>query len=313
MNRYLRVFASEFKRNLIEFSYTNMWIMGLFIFIIGAIYSSLPDKNSNFMFLNFPFPISYFYYSFLNNLTSSGTILIIYILSSLIISQDIESGKWDLLKAFKVPKFPIYAAKWIWLVLYSTICLLLSMTVFSIFIFTRYFAFQTAYLFSMMYVILIYVFIFSLACLTGMFISLIGKKRIPSILLSIGYFLGTLFIGNFISSVYLRSPGALTQNLPSITKSGVMVVSPNFSFTYKFLYLLNVTNFNNYSAYLLNIYSLNMPTDNGPPIPGIPSFSVPLFFNPPETGFIEIFAIQFIIFSIGIYLVEVFRSRRKNK
>ena len=59
MKAYMTVY-NEFKRNIFEFLNTNIYIIGVFLFVILAIYSSSSIEPYYYKYLNNPLPIEVF-------------------------------------------------------------------------------------------------------------------------------------------------------------------------------------------------------------------------------------------------------------
>lgn len=312
MNRSIEAFSVELKKNFLAMIRTYIWILGLFLFMIVALLSSIPSENENFKWLNDPYPISYFYYRFFENLLVNRAIIIIYLLSAIVISEDSESGRLDLVKAFKLPNKSIILAKYIWLLIYITICIAISTLIFSFYLFTKYYQFTSGYIPTILEVMFIFIAISMLAAFQGVFISSIFSKRISAVIGAIGYYLVLSIASSYFYSLYLNPLTVNLKNQLIMNMNGWEFVSPNFNILDKFIFLLDPSNFSYYAAYLLNIFAINVVNNNTGTIPNVPPVSIPFLFNLPEYQFIYVYIIQLFIFVLGIKLIEIIKKKVKS-
>ncbi|MHB8361901.1 MAG: hypothetical protein ACYDAO_10245 [Thermoplasmataceae archaeon] len=311
MNQYFNAFISELKKNVYEMIRTYIWIFGILIFIGVSIFSSLPNSYENFKFLNDPYPMSYFFYIFFGNLLKNGGVLVILILSAIVISEDVESGRWTLLTAFKLPINSIIIGKFVWLLIFITICVICSTLIFSAYMFTKYYQFNEKYIYSILETIMITIFVLSIVAVQGMFFSSIFSKKITSVISVLGYYFSITFISFYLNSLYLNPSSTNLRNTPHFNKSGWSIASPNFSYFSKFIFLLNpYYMFHYYGSIIIGIFALNPITNSRPSNGFVPSLIVTLIFIPSNGyDFLIVYLIQFILFASGMVFVLYLKSK----
>ena len=125
MNINARCFIEEFKRNIISMGRTYVWLIGLILYSLLSITSFYPTSSVGLY--SSALPIETYYYTFFwENLIMSGGLSLMYILSSFLVSEDIENGNMKMLKSAKIPLYPVLLAKVLYIVVYSILITLIS-------------------------------------------------------------------------------------------------------------------------------------------------------------------------------------------
>ncbi len=294
MGTAIRAFTQEFNRYLISLRRSFIWLLGLIVFVaLGIYYFNLRLGMVGFNSL----PHSVYPFSFLTTLYRIGFYQIILLLSALLISEDAENGVWGITKSLRLPKFPILFAKFVWILAYSIMGMLLSLAVFYLYLFTFYVPFNISYVFAGIWVILALLLITGLMAMQGLFISSLFSKRLTAVLVAIAFyaFVTQISVG-YYNNMFLASTPAYIFNV-------------QMPVLYKFVILLDPVYFKSLSATILGISSIGMGNNNnGFGSSSTVGFYVPSMFGSP-VGYVEIYLIQFALLGILIYLVIILRGR----
>ena len=308
MKAYLTVY-NEFKRNIFEFLNTNIYIIGVFLFIILAIYSSTSIEPGYYKYMNDPLPVDYFYYRFFSQFFTAGGYLIMLIISAIPISEDLESMKFDIAKTSGLKRGWIVVGKYLWLLLYSLIVMFLSAVIYSIIIFNKYAQFSPAYVTNILALLGVYMILMVLIIAQGMLFSSIFSKRISAVLASLSSYFVLIFSSSLIISQYLSSTSLYQSHM---NKYGYLIVSSQFPFWLRVLYSLG-SGFQNFVPVVLNFFSVNVPNDEGIPTnSSAPTFNDPLLMYGHTYMYFIIYGIFIVTLMATTFIVIKYRNRVIN-
>ena len=308
MKAYMTVY-NEFKRNIFEFLNTNIYIIGVFLFVILALYSSSSIEPYYYKYLNNPLPIDYFYYMFSSQFFTAGGYLIMLIISAIPISEDLESMKFDIAKTSGLKKGWIVVGKYLWLLLYSFIVMFLSICIYSVIIFNKYIQFNTTYITDILPLLGVYMLLMVLIIMQGMLFSSIFSKRISAVLASLSSYFVLIFSSSLIVNQYLSSTSVYQ---PHMNKMGYLIVSSQFPFWLRVLYSLG-SGFQNFVPVVLNFFSINEPNDECIPTnSSAPSFNDPLLMYGHTYMYFLIYGIFIVALMTTTFIVLKYRNRVIN-
>ena len=311
MGKHYSAFISEYRRNFRQFYRGYTWVLLILIVIAFSIFFTQPSYNLMFAGINSPIPLSYFYLNFYANVSSGGIIFIWFIVSSLVVSEDSELGRLEMLRVNKIPVNTVLISKIAWLITFSFFVIIVLDIIFSLFLFTKYTTFRFRYLGPMFSVMALYLLVFILSSLEGVFISSIFSKRYYSIFAAILMYLSLGFVSDYLHSLYLNISSLNPKNEMTTNINGFLIVSKNFSFFDKFVFLFYPENSYYYISKVLNVFSINVATDNSIANGKYASINIPLLFYGQEYYFIVILSLIILILLSLIFLINWIKPRLK--
>jgi ABC-type transport system involved in multi-copper enzyme maturation permease subunit len=298
MNINARCFIEEFKRNIISMGRTYVWLIGLILYSLLSITSFYPTSSVGLYSSTLPIE-TYYYTFFWENLIMSGGLSLMYILSSFLVSEDIENGNMKMLKSAKIPLYPVLLAKVLYIVVYSILITLISSFIFSLYFFSNIATFNSSYVPVIIYISLAFSLIFFIASMQGFFISTLFNKRIISAIVSFGT---GLIIAVISSQIYTPLLLAHNGNLYAFTP----ISGPYYD---KILILLNPYYFKGFIALLFGITHVNVPfpSTNQQPSSGVNFIVMTLYPN--IYGYLEFVFVEMIVISVLIYISIKIKNR----
>lgn len=268
----IRAFFSELNRYILSFRRSFVWIIGLLAFAAVAISSFYPLPLYSVTGLTL-FPVDVNMYDFFTNSYSSMMMAIVLLLSSLLISEDVENGTWNITKSLGISQAPFLFAKFLWIMVYSIIGSTLSVFVVSLYVSSLLGYFSLSFLIVGIEMVLSYSFIIALTALFGMMISSLFSKRVSAVLVSAAFYIFlTIVPANLYNTLFVFGHG-MQDNIP-----GYDIGIP---FIDKLVILLNPSFFQGAAASLMGMSSFGLQNNNGIGSTSTVQFFLPLMFSSP--------------------------------
>lgn len=267
MGTWIRAFLSELNRYRLSFTRSLVWVIGLLAFTAVAIASfyPLPLYSQSDLTL---FPVGVNVYNFFTNSYSSMMMPIVLLLSSLLISEDMENGTWNLTRSLRISRAPFLLAKFLWIMVYLIAGFVLSVFVVSLYVSSSLGHFSFSFLVVGIDMVLAYLFIIAFTALFGMAISSLFSKRVSAVLVSAAFYVFlTIVPANLYNTLFVHGPG-MQDNIPGYD-IGIPLVD-------KLVILLNPSFFQGAAASLMGMHSFGLQSNNN----GIGSTSTVQFFLP---------------------------------
>ncbi len=297
MGLKMNEFLMEFNRNLIAFRRGFLWLLGLLAFAVLGIYYFYSGATS-FAGIGF-LPDSVYAYIFFDWAYKTGIYQIILILSALLIAEDRENGILKISRSLKLPVLPLILAKYVWMIVYSTIGLLISFVIFSLYLFTSHVPFEFSYLMPFAETFIAYTPISAMIAMQGLTISSMFSKRVTAVIAAIAFFA-------FVSNVSVFYYNSYVVNISPIS---ALLFNTNFPIFYKIIILMNPIYFRYLSAALLGITMIGMGNNNnGTTSTSQYGFYVPAMFNSYQ-GYLTVYIVEFFALILLMYIAITLRKR----
>ncbi len=267
----IRAFFSELNRYILSFRRSFVWIIGLLAFAAVGISSFYPLPLYSVTDLTL-FPVDVNIYDFFTS-SYSSMMAIVLLLSSLLISEDMENGTWNITRSLRIPQVPFLFAKFLWIMVYSIIGSTLSVFVVSLYVSSLLGYFSLSFLIVGIEMVLSYSFIIALTALFGMMISSLFSRRVSAVLVSAAFYIFlTIVPDNLYNTLFVLGHG-MQDNIP-----GYDIGIP---FIDKLVILLNPSFFQGAAASLMGMSSFGLQNNNGLGSTSTVQFFLPLMFSSP--------------------------------